>query len=98
MVLIFWFFFDIEILGCEKLDEDLNFLFANESSDFLKDLEQQQVKQVKKEKDKNIFNFAVKNIEAGLEKKQKYYFFKRQKIRDEVSVNFSQPVRAVETT
>lgn len=50
------------------------------------------------EKDKNIFNFAVKNIEAGLEKKQKYYFFKRQKIRDEVSVNFSQPVRAVETT
>jgi len=47
-------------------------------------------------KNKNIFNFAVKNIEEGLRKKQEYYFFKREKIRDGVSVNFSQPVQAVE--
>lgn len=67
--------FDVEILGCEKLDEDLNFLFANESSDFLKDLEQKQVKQVKKEK-QVLFVFQFDDVKINLDE-QKY-----QKIKD----------------
>lgn len=68
--------FDVEILGCEKLDEDLNFLFANETSDVLKDLEKEQIKKEKEKEVEVFFVFQFDDIKIKLDEP------KYQKIRD----------------